>query len=262
MPILMYHYISQPPGDADALRRDLSVAPDRFRAQLVYLQQEGYSSITFYDLVMHLQIGQPLPPKPIMLTFDDGHKDHRSNALPLLQEYGFAGTFFVITGFADEGRQEHLSWQDVIEMAQAGMEIGTHSYTHPDLRDQPVDYVIWQSLGPKQAVESRIPRTVTSFCYPFGVYDDQVIAVIASAHYWTGVTTQQGVLHSSEGLYEIKRVRVRGADTVDDLALRIAYLTAVDTAAARPTPTQTETEASPRPGLATPSSASVQDKLR
>jgi peptidoglycan/xylan/chitin deacetylase (PgdA/CDA1 family) len=238
VPILMFHYISEPPPGANELRRDLSVSPESFSAQLERLRSEGYTSISMRDLVMHIRIGQPLPAKPLMLTFDDGHADHYTNAFPILRQHGFSGTFYVITGYADEGREEHLNWPQIVEMAEAGMEIGVHSLTHPDLRDQTLDYVVWQTLGPKQAIESRIPQAVTSFCYPFGLYDNQVVSVINSAHYWTGVTTQQGTLHTSDNLYAVERVRVRGEDDVDDLMLRIKYLINIAETA---TPTATMT---------------------
>ena len=75
VPILMYHYISVSPPGADAVRRDLSVSPEALEAHLRYLQQEGYTAITLRDLSMALQCGYPLPPKPIVLTFDDGYRD-------------------------------------------------------------------------------------------------------------------------------------------------------------------------------------------
>jgi peptidoglycan/xylan/chitin deacetylase (PgdA/CDA1 family) len=236
LPILMYHYVSDPPPDAGPLRRDLSVSPTAFEAQLRYFREAGYTSVTLYDLVMYLQIGQPLPPRPILFTFDDGYSDHYHNAFPLLKRYGFVGTFFVITGFADERRPEYLSWDQVREMGAAGMEFGAHSYTHPDLRDQSMDYLVWQTLGPKQALEERVTRPVIAFCYPFGWYDEQTIRVIESAGYWIGMTTQQGMLHRSDERYEIKRVRVRGSDTVRDLANRIDYLGA-EAILGVPTPT-------------------------
>jgi len=220
----MYHYISAPPPDADAIRRDLSLPLEAFEAQLRYFQEAGYHSITFYDLVMYLQRGAPLPAKPILFTFDDGYKDHFTNAFPLLRKYGFRGTFFLITGFLDEGRPGHLTWQDVETMSAAGMEFGAHSYTHPDLRGQTVDYIVWQTLGPKQAIELRTGTPVVAFCYPFGRYDEQIVAVARSAHYWVGVMIQQGLRHTSASLFEIRRVRVRGTDSVEDLVRRIEYL--------------------------------------
>jgi len=236
VPILMYHHISVAPAGTGALRRDLSVAPDDFEAHLRYFRDAGYHSVTLYDLAMYLQRGVPLPEKPICFTFDDGYKDHISHAVPLLIKYGFRGTFFVITGFADEGRAGYLSWDDIVAMHAAGMEIGSHSYMHTDLVGQTVDYVVWQVLGAKEALEARLGAISPLFCYPFGHYDDQVIAIVRSAHYWVGVTTAQGVRNASDGVFELRRVRVRGGDDVDDLLLNIEYLRNLDL---MPTPTPT-----------------------
>ncbi len=234
VPILMYHYISAAPAGADALRRDLSVAPADFEAHLRYFRDAGYESITLYDLAMYLQRGVPLPEKPICFTFDDGYRDHVTNAVPLLLKYGFRGTFFVITGFADEGRAGYLSWDDIISMHAAGMEIGSHSYMHADLAGQTAEHIVWQVLGAKEALEARLGAIAPLFCYPFGHYDDLVIAVVRSAQYWVGVTTAQGLRNASDGVFELRRVRVRGGDDVDDLLLNIEYLRNLDLT---PTPT-------------------------
>lgn len=236
VPILMYHHVSAAPAGADALRRDLSVAPDDFEAHLRYFRDAGYHSVTLYDLAMYLQRGVPLPKKPICFTFDDGYKDHITHAVPLLIKYGFRGTFFVITGYADEGRAGYLSWDDIIAMHAVGMEIGSHSYMHADLAGQTVEYVVWQVLGAKEALEARLGAIAPLFCYPFGHYDEQVIAVVRSANYWMGVTTAQGVRHASDGVFELRRVRVRGGDDVNGLLLNIEYLRNLDLTRT-PTPT-------------------------
>ncbi|NJL57350.1 polysaccharide deacetylase family protein [bacterium] len=75
-----------------------------------YLQSEGYSTISLYALDRALLTGTPLPRKPIVLTFDDGHIDHYAHVFPLLREYGFTGTFFIITGKADRAVPDYLSW--------------------------------------------------------------------------------------------------------------------------------------------------------
>lgn len=251
VPILMYHYISEPPPGAGDLRRDLSVPPQLFEQHLRYFRDAGYHSIGLADLVLYLQTGMPLPPKPIIFTFDDGYADHYVHAFPLLQKYGFRGTFFIITGFADEGREGYLSWDEIKAMHDAGMEIGVHGYTHTDLRGRDTDYIVWQSLGPREAIETRLGVPPHIFCYPFGSYDEQVIAVVRSAHYWAGVTTRQSLLNSSDYLFELGRVRVRGSDSPEDLANKIAYLrqiaaTATPSSTPMPSPTPTATP-TPKP---------------
>jgi peptidoglycan/xylan/chitin deacetylase (PgdA/CDA1 family) len=221
VPILMYHYISVPPASAGAVRRDLSVTTERFEAQLQYLRDAGYTGITLDDLAMALETGAPLPDRPIILTFDDGYRDHYYNAYPLLQKYGFPGTFFLITSFLDNGREEYLTWDQVTEMHAGGMEFGAHGYTHDDLRNRSVDYLVWQMLGPRQAIEERIGEPVHWFCYPSGYYDDLTIRVCQSANYWGAVVITAGAEHSSDGLFELTRIRVHGSYGVANLAAAI-----------------------------------------
>jgi peptidoglycan/xylan/chitin deacetylase (PgdA/CDA1 family) len=217
-PILMYHHIQTPPVGADAVRRDISVAPERFESHLKYLYDNGYHVITLDDLLNYLAQGRSLPEKPVILTFDDGYADNYTDAFPLLKKYGMVGHFFIITDFVNAGRPEYMSWTQIEELAAASQRIGSHSRDHPDLRSKSVDYLVWQALGSMEAIQAHIgyhPRWVS---YPSGGYDDQAIAIFRSAHYWGGLTTQQGALHTAAGIFTLKRVRVRGSHTAEDLA--------------------------------------------
>lgn len=216
VPILMYHHVALPGSGADMIRRDLSVSTADFEAQLRYLVERGCQPIGLKELIMHLQVGQPLPAKPVILTFDDGFKDQYTNAYPLLDKYGFKGVFFVITRFLDEGRDEYMSWADIELLHANGMEIGSHSYTHPSLRGKSFDYVVWQVLGSKEAIEARIQEQVRFFSYPSGQYDQQVVDVLRSAGYWGAVTVEPGSRQSSERPFELKRIRVRGTYDLED----------------------------------------------
>ncbi len=218
VPILMYHHVGELPPDADAIRRDLTVLPEEFEAQLAYLSDEGYQTIHLSDLILHLQMGHPLPPKPIVITFDDGYHDLFTNAYPLLKEYEFVATFFIITWLADEGREDYLSWSEIKTLHTAGMEIGSHTYTHPDLRGQPYNYIVWQVLGSKEAIEARIKEPVRLFSYPSGKYDQPVVEVLKATSYWGAVAIGQGVHQSSDRIFELQRIRVRGSYNLRDFA--------------------------------------------
>lgn len=218
VPILMYHYISTPPPDADAIRHDLSVAPGLFEEHLRYLRDAGYASITLGDLTLALQTGYPLPPKPVIITLDDGYRDAYTEAFPLLRRYGFTATFFLITSLIDAGHPDYLTWDQVTEMSAAGMDMEAHGYSHVDLRDRDDAYIIWQVLGAKEAIEARTHKAVRFFCYPSGKYDGRVAHILHSAHYWGAVTTQHGVLQCSECPFELRRIRVRGTYQAEDLA--------------------------------------------
>lgn len=234
VPILMYHYISAAPDSSDAIRVDLSVSPATFREHLQYLRAAGYETITLRDLVMALQTGAPLPEKPILLTFDDGYRDAYTEAFPALLDAGFVGTFFLLTQPVDAENPAYVTWDQVIEMHAAGMEMQSHGYTHVDLRARSVDYLVWQMLGSKEAIEKRTGETVRFFCYPSGRYDELAIQVLRSANYWAAVTTHQGADHSSDSLFELERLRVHGGYTGEDLMTLLDQY-AASTVAARPT---------------------------
>jgi peptidoglycan/xylan/chitin deacetylase (PgdA/CDA1 family) len=218
----MYHYVSELPPQADRYRIDLTVTPADFDAQLAWLAQNGYHTITLYDLYNHLAAGYPLPDKPIILTFDDGYTDAYDIAMPLLQKYGFAGTFFILTGPADfGGGGQYLDWNQIVAMSSAGMDIELHSREHYDLRNRSNDFLVYQLLGGKQSIEAHTQKPVHWLAYPSGRYDAAVIRVLKSADFWGAVTTQPGQTHTTAGLFELPRIRIRGADTLKIFAEKI-----------------------------------------
>lgn len=231
VPILMYHYISEPPADSHPYRLGNSLAPETFAAHLDYLQEKGYSTIPLKDLISHLATGQPdLPEKPIVLTFDDGYEDNYINALPALVERDMTGTFFVITDFVDQAETDetyinYANWDQLKEMADAGMEIGSHSRNHPNLAGKDLDYLVWQALGSQEAIEANIGDHPHILSYPAGSYDQLVIDVFRSAHFWGAVTTKQGVMQSSEGddPFGLKRVRISNTTGVPQLDALLNY---------------------------------------
>ncbi len=221
VPILMYHYISVPPKDADIYRLDLSVTPENLDAQLGYLKNAGFNVISLDDLLLALKGETELPPKPVVLTFDDGYRDNYLYAFPLLKKYGFSATFSLVTQYIDQNNPNHLSWEQVTEMHQAGMDFAAHSYSHADLKNKDVDFLVYQILGSKEAIEERIKEPLHFFTYPSGSYDQLTIDVIASANFWGALTTQEGSLNSYAKRFEIRRVRIRGADTLEKFIERV-----------------------------------------
>jgi peptidoglycan/xylan/chitin deacetylase (PgdA/CDA1 family) len=217
VPILMYHYLSEPPAGADIYRRDLSVTPSLFAQHLDRLLAEGYTTIRLNDLLLNLTQGTPLPPKPVILTFDDGYRDNYVNAFPLLRDRGMTATFFIVTDFIDEQRPEYLSWDMVREMYAGGMAIESHGRNHASLANRDADYLVWQALGSLETIEFELGVRPHFVSYPAGDYDENTIRIFQSANYWAGVTTKQGATHSSDDLFQLRRVRVRGTTTADDL---------------------------------------------
>jgi peptidoglycan/xylan/chitin deacetylase (PgdA/CDA1 family) len=219
VPILMYHYVSTPPDDADRYRLDLSVTPDQFAAQLRWLRDHGYTAVSLDDVYNALHAGTPLPPRPVVLTFDDGYADAYHHAYRLLRQFGMTGTFFVVTEWIDQNRPGYLTWDQAREMAAAGMSIQSHSRTHPDLsRGCDYDCLVYQILGSVETIEAEIGVRPRFFCYPGGRYNADILTVLEQVGIVAAVTTQGGTLHVSDRPLELARVRVRGTTQLGDFA--------------------------------------------
>jgi peptidoglycan/xylan/chitin deacetylase (PgdA/CDA1 family) len=209
VPILMYHYISIPPAGADEYRVGLSVAPSDFRQQMRYLAENGYNSIDLYHLSLAIVNKRELPPKPVIITIDDGYRDNYENAFPILQEFGLTATIFLVTEFIDNANEAYMSWEMIEEMASAGIRFEPHSKTHPDLRGQDRDYLIYQILGSQETVAAHVGYTPRYFAYPSGGYDAETISILKALDFWGAVTTWAGKWHGYDDRYTWTRVRVR-----------------------------------------------------
>lgn len=217
VPILMYHYVSELPEDADQLRTDLTVTPDDFHEQMQFLHDQGYSTISLYELDAALQTGIALPPRPIVLTFDDGYIDHYTNVFPILKNYGFTATFFIITARLDSNHAAYISWDQVTLMAQAGMSMEAHTKTHQDLRERDYDFLVYEILGSIESLEAHTSVPVQMFAYPGGRYDQQTLEVLAASPVRLAVTTQPGTLHTTDNRLELPRLRISHTTGVQGL---------------------------------------------
>ena len=190
-----------------------------FESHLRYLSDAGYHTITLDDLLYALAQGRPLPAKPVILTFDDGYEDNYTNAFALLRKYGMVGHFSVLTDVVNAETPGYMTWPQIEEMAANGQHFGSHARNHSqNLSGKSVDFLVWHALGGMEAIQEHLgyhPRWIT---YPSGKYDAQTIAVYKSAGYWGGLTTDPGVTHTSDGVFELERVRIHGSTTAEALA--------------------------------------------
>lgn len=220
VPILMYHYLSVPPPGADKYRLDLSVTPQNFEAQLKYLAENNYTAINLYELHAYLSAGRPLPPKPIVLTFDDGYMDNYTQAFPLLKKYKMTGTFFIVSDFASSSNPAYMHWSQIKEMSDAGMSIESHSRAHTDLRTRHGDFqgLVWDTLPVLDQIEQMTGKRPRFFCYPFGKYDDAVIRMLKSEFMLGAVTTEYGKTHVLTDAFSWDRVRIHGSTGIAGFA--------------------------------------------
>lgn len=208
MPILMYHYVEHLPADADDLRRGLTVSPELFAAQLDSLHDQGYVTIHFDALNAALMMGTPLPALPIILTFDDSYAGHYTTVYPLLQQRDMTGTFFLITAALDENRVGYMTWPQAQEMAQAGMEMASHTKNHPDLRNRDYDFLVYEMMGSMESIRAFTGQLPVAFAYPMGRYDAATLAVMQTLPPLRAVTVQNGIYATTDNAYELPRIRM------------------------------------------------------
>jgi peptidoglycan/xylan/chitin deacetylase (PgdA/CDA1 family) len=181
IPIMLYHHVV--PGGGSPV---LYVTPGGFEQQLQFLQSNGYQSVSFADLANCLEYGTPLPERPVILSFDDGWENQYQYAFPLLQKYGFAGTFYVVSGYIDH--QNFMTTEQLKTMMAAGMVIGGHSHTHPALAGIGSGRLHDEIAGSKAWLEDRLGVAIDSFAYPYGSYSSATVAAVKAAGYRTART--------------------------------------------------------------------------
>ncbi|MFG1751658.1 polysaccharide deacetylase family protein [Streptosporangium sandarakinum] len=213
VPILMYHSVSDTPNDET---RPLAVSPRRFAEQLGLLRDRGFTPMTLSDLVAGVHRTGKLPAKPVAITFDDGYADFHSEALPILDRFGYPATVFVTSGWIqDAGPDEAgrrlapmLTWSQVREAVSCGIEIGGHSHSHPQL-DQLPDAELRNELRTNRALlEDQIDRPVATMAYPYGYSSARVRREVRRAGYWTACAVANDAFEEGDEMLTIPRLTV------------------------------------------------------
>ena len=200
VPILLYHHIGIKADDR------YYVAPDAFEQQMRWLYEHGYTTITVSQLAEVLLHGGTLPERPVVITFDDGMEDVYTTAFPIMQRYGFVGTFYLVVTYI--GGEAFVTVDQVFEMIHAGWEIGTHSMTHLSL-------VTYASQMNYQLVESRtwLEKTfgvpVNTVAYPFGEADTNVFERTSRYGFTAGVGLGTGYNQDINKIFYLVREEVR-----------------------------------------------------
>jgi len=202
-PILLYHHVED---EVSYSRYRVSV-PD-FHAQMQALYDNGYTAITISALLDALIDGADLPHKPVVITFDDGHQSVYDNAFPIMQDYDFPGVFYIVANRIN-GAKDFVNVDEIQTMIDAGWEIGSHSYTHPDLTKNRanVSYEIGQS---KVDLQNALGIEVTSFAYPYGAMDAFVAQQVSLAGYRAGIGLGTSITHTWNNIYYLHRIEIHG----------------------------------------------------
>ncbi|MGW4302803.1 polysaccharide deacetylase family protein [Streptomyces sp. NPDC004646] len=219
VPVLMYHAVAAAPN---AATRALSVAPEAFAEQMALIGDLGLTPLTTAALAEHWRLHRPLPRRPVLITFDDGYEGVHRHALPVLAQHGFPATVFVSTGWV-RGRYDTggaldtmLDWDQVRALSAAGVEIGGHSHSHPQL-DQLDDTALeWELARSTDIVSGELGVRPRSFAYPYGYSDRRVRRAVRSAGYTQALAVGNALARRAQGPYALRRVTVRRATGVEE----------------------------------------------
>ncbi|MEG8278651.1 polysaccharide deacetylase family protein [Streptomyces sp. AHA2] len=218
VPILMYHAVATDPNEAT---RALSVTPKAFAEQMAVLADRGRTPLTTAGLAACWRSGRPLPDRPVLVTFDDGYEGVHRHALPALAEHGFPATLFVTTGWlrgpydTGGGLDTMLDWDQVRALASAGVEIGGHSHSHPQLDQVSEATLRFELIHCKEIISDQLGSVPASFAYPYGYSDRRVRQAVRETGYAQALAVGNGLAHRAQGPYALRRVTVRRDTGID-----------------------------------------------
>jgi peptidoglycan/xylan/chitin deacetylase (PgdA/CDA1 family) len=241
--ILCYHEIDAAPSHDTIARRTATdsasvesrrytASPAAFTAQLDELRNGGYHVVALSELVDYLS-GRcnELPERPVVITVDDGWACAYSDIYPEMKRRGLPWTLFVYPKIV--GRGSHaVTWDQVAEMAKDGVDVQSHSYSHPFLtlrNNHTVDEATYDAFLDRELIASRTTiekmtgRAVRYFCYPFGDRDDAVDAALLGAGYEAAVTTERAPVTATTSLLRLPRYLVHNTTTIEEFRRFLAH---------------------------------------
>ncbi|WP_249937387.1 polysaccharide deacetylase family protein [Roseateles sp. DAIF2] len=192
VPVLCYHRLGTGGGK-------MSVSPAAFAAQMDWLARNNYRVIRLGQLAAYLEGREPLPPRSVVITFDDGYESVHRHALPVLRKHGMPATLFVYTDFIGAG--DAVSWPQLQEMADSKLiEVQAHSKSHRNLIERQAgesDERYLQNLeqeirGPRELLEKRLGIQVRHYAFPYGDANEQVLDQLARQRYTLAVSVNPG----------------------------------------------------------------------
>lgn len=198
--VLNYH-------KTEDVHNSLSVPPAEFDAQMKFLWEHNYHTISPDELYSSLSGNAELPENPVLITFDDGYEDNYLYAYPILQKYGFKATIFVISGYV--GVQPHyITWQQAREMRDYGFNIESHTVSHRSMTDLTDEELKTELVESKKKIEAEMGHTVNFMAYPTGTYNLHIAQLVKDAGYKAAFTIKYGNVDKGSNVYALERVPI------------------------------------------------------
>ncbi len=219
-PILLYHRIAEPPLP-NSIDATYYTPPADFEWQMQALKDWSYTTIPISLLVEAITKGAPLPPRPVVISFDDGYESVYENAYPIMQAQGFTGVMYLIADAI--GSESYMDASQIQAMIGNGWEIGSHSMTHPHL-PAVHDQINLEGGRSKSRLAEEIGvniETIETFAYPYGEIDPFVVDKIAEYGYLAAVGLGTQYVNGLDTLYYLSRIEIHNGT---DLAAFAALL--------------------------------------
>ena len=207
---LAYHRVAQ---DQASLGDPYAVTPARLRAHLAWLARRGYCGCSLAALI---NAGKNQQRRSIALTFDDGYLDFYTTAWPILQEFGFGASVFVVTeavgqiaNWADAPIAPLMSWNDLQRLAESGVEIGAHGASHRPLDLSSSAERRADLSQAYHALSTRLGCSSIGFAYPYGRWSPPAAVAVANAGFQWGCTARGGINHPQTARFKLRRTLIR-----------------------------------------------------
>jgi peptidoglycan/xylan/chitin deacetylase (PgdA/CDA1 family) len=233
LPILMYHSISDAPEPGVSPYYRVCTSPRRFAEHMQSLAESGWQGVTLRDGLDLLAGKKQSTARPVAITFDDGFHDFYTAAFPILKQHGFSATMYLPTAFIGDDRRLFksrtcLTWGEIRELQQTGVEFGSHTVNHPVLYDLSWQEIERELAPSKERIEQELGETIASFAYPYAFPQEDApfaktfAGLLRDAGYCNCVTTVIGRAQPDGSPFSLKRLP---ANDDDDPALLEAKLT-------------------------------------
>jgi len=203
----------------------LAVTLKDFETQMKFLADSGCITITPDELYAGLRGEIELPPKPVLITFDDGYLDNYTNAYPILKKYNLRATIFVIPSFTGV-YPGYMTWEQLKEMESNGtITVESHTLTHPKLEALPDDEIRVELLNSKNLLEENLGHPVEFLAYPTGTYNLHIAGIAQDLGYKGAFTIKYGVVDKGSNFFALERVPIfnTASKTMKDFYERIAW---------------------------------------
>lgn len=207
VPVLCYHHIREPKAGQSESMKSYSVSPAQFAEQMKALKDSGYETILPNQLYNYLVHDGPLPPKPIMLTFDDTDEEQFTIGYKEMKKYGFKGVFFIMT--ISINRPRYMTKEQIKQLADEGNAVESHTWDHHMVTKYQGEDWEKQFVKPRKTIEDITGKPATYFAYPFGLWNQRAIPELKKAGFKMAfsLSTKRD---STEPLYTIRRMIVPG----------------------------------------------------